>query len=217
MIGKMDIIEPEWDKEAVKEIERLLAEGGQDFQSAQIFGLRGLGIDWPEARLYLSYCCVRQNPDDGALWLAVADVHGELGEWDAAENIVRELMRLGGLGLFAEAFSEDLDIRLAYILAAKGRWDEAHTALMKAEGRQGAHPLFHYLAATLLHELAFREESLSHYEKAINLLESMTDDDLESALRLRACSYVRKWQAAVAAGCEFSGQRPLAIEGLGAE
>ncbi|MCX7935094.1 MAG: hypothetical protein N3A66_07525 [Planctomycetota bacterium] len=217
MIGKMNIAEPEWDEAAVAEIERLLAQGEQDYQSALIFGLRGLGVDWPEARLYLAYCCARQNPDDGATWLAVADVHGELGEWDAAEEIVRELMRLGGPGLFAEVFREDLDVRLAYILAAKGRWDEAHTALMKAEARQSDHPMFHYLAATLLHELAFRDESLSHYEKALDLLEKIGEEDLDGAARLRACAYVRKWQAAAAAGCEFAGQRPLDIESLGVE
>jgi len=215
MIGKMNIDEPAWDKETAADIERLLEQGGQDYQSAQIFGLRSFGIDWPEARLYLAYCCARQNPDDGALWLTVANIHGELGEWDAAEKIIGELQRLNGLGLFTDVFTEDLDVWRAYILAAKGRWDEAHAELLKAEPRQSEHPLFHYLAATFLHELAFREEAIKHYEKALELLEKLTDEEIDAAARLRACAYVRKWQAAASAGCEFAGHRTLDIEMLG--
>jgi len=213
MIGRLKIAEPRWEEEAVDLIEELRGETGQDWDSVLADGLVGEQKDWPEARLYAGYRCLAERPDDGPVWLRVARLHGEFGEYDRATAILDEIDRVGGLGLFAEVFAEDPAVHRAYLLADEGRADEAHTALLALEARHGTHPLYRFALGSVLHLLAFHEEAVEEYDRALRLLREAESEAFEAgafALTVRA---VARAKGRAAAGEAFDGRRPLEIEG----
>ena len=214
MIGKLNVSEPTWDEKVVVAVEEIREEFGQDYRAILEFGLYGATQDWPEAQLVAGYKCLQERPDEGAVWLSVARLHGELREFEQAEAILREIKKHGGLGLFAEVFCEDVDVHYAYLLAAKGRIDEAHGALLTLEARHGEHPLYRYLLASLLHDLSFFEEAVGQYDRALALVQAIEPDMFDAIEVEAARDYIAGRKAEAAAGKEFTGVRPMNLEEL---
>lgn len=214
MIGRLQIDEPEWDPRIVELVDQQRDASGQGYASIQALGLAGAGTGAPQLRLYAGYQHIRHNPDDGPAWLELATLHSLLNELDAAEAILREVIRIGDLGLFSQVYQEDPEARLAHAFAASERFQEALDLLNTMEDRHSGLPIYHYVRGSIHHNCEDFESAMAEYREGIDcLLEArdQVDDevDVDAIVNVMIAQRVR-----AETGEPFDGTRPFDMVAL---
>lgn len=214
MIGRLNIKPPEWSEDTVQTVDHMQQETRQGYAAIHTLGLWGSGDDNPRHRLFAGYQHVTANPEDGAQWLMLAHTHAELGETEKAENILREMMRVGGFDLFESLYQEDLRVNLAHVLALGKQYDEALELMLSTSETHSGHPLYHYTCGTLYHALERFEDALEEYNAATRELQEQRDAveeemDVDAILNVflaeRICAET---------GEPFDGRRPVTLDAL---
>ncbi len=222
MIGNFNIDAPPIDDDLLQMVESHRAKTGQDYAAILYFGLWGTVDCSAEVRLYAGYRHLAESPNDSAAWLEVSRAHLEEKEFDKAEFILDELIRLDCPGLYTQIYSEDPEIHRAYIRAEEGRLDDALALMDSLKAKHDESPVYHFFIGGILHETGDLLGATAEYRMALNALESFRQEveeeelDLEEEIDFEAAeSYIEEFLRSAENGeIMIADNRPFDLAGM---
>lgn len=212
----MNIPEPTHDDAVVRMVESHRQHSGQPYPAILMFGLAGSADCSPEIRRYAGYRHTADHPHDGPVWLELARLHAEDGEFDAAHAILDALDHHGAPGLYPEIYSEDTTVHRAHFWADAGRWSEALALLDDLDGRHADGVVYRYVRASVLHAMERFDAAVEGYDEALAALTEYAEedeDDGETELAAVA-SFLQTVRDDAEAERPFDAPRPFMLSAL---